>query len=570
MATVDHLILNMLGNAVWQLVLVAVTALICARALKSTAARYRHAVWVAALALGFGMAAATGSRFLPRETAPATTKQTTTQLPVSSTVLAREVESSLSKTSTPATASAALARPRNAETSIAIPGAVAATILAIYLIFLLYRGMQLFRAWRHTSRIVHEARETVLPERVQQVLARCEAALEVKGVRILASPTAAAPMTAGVFDPVIILPERLLEHTDEAALTSAIGHELAHVRRHDYIFNLAYELIYLPLSFHPAAAFVRRRIHQTRELRCDELVIEKLLDAEAYARSLVELAGSAVPRVHRASTITVAIDDADILEERVMSILQPKSKTQRNSLLLAAVMLLFALPCFAALPFTLHLGIAASQAVPQQAATATTVATRAPAPAVAPAIVAVVTVPPAHMQQEQQNQELKKTETTSEQNAQYKNKLYLYKTAADSESLTSQMQELEEKLEKIPMTEQNVLQRRALEEQLSAVQARLNYIASLKAMESTGTEPEVGWAIRERVNKLTDEQIAQAVSRGETEAQFRMLRPTPTILTDEQLAEAKIRQDGEGQFEGRLKPVMTRRTKLTDEQLAEV
>src|SRR5262249_42740917 len=136
------------------------------------------------------------------------------------------------------------------------------------------------------------------------------------------SDQVSAPITVGIFKPLIILPATLLEDSAGELIVSAVGHELVHVRRRDYFFNLLYELIFLPISFHPAAAFARRRIHQTRELTCDELVAEKLLHPQTYARSLIKLAGSAMPLVRRASTITVGIADADILEVRIMTLLK--------------------------------------------------------------------------------------------------------------------------------------------------------------------------------------------------------------------------------------------------------
>src|SRR5581483_4006156 len=141
-------------------------------------------------------------------------------------------------------------------------------------------------------------------------------------------------------------------------LTSAIGHELVHVSRRDYLFNLICELAWLPLSFHPAAALVRRRIRQTRELRCDELVTDRLLEAEVYARSLVRLAGSAAAPGHPAITLAVGIADADILEERVMTMLRrSKTDVRRKNLLLLAASLLLAAPCVAAVPFALRISI---------------------------------------------------------------------------------------------------------------------------------------------------------------------------------------------------------------------
>src|SRR5256885_3122855 len=125
------------------------------------------------------------------------------------------------------------------------------------------------------------------------IIQRCQSAIGSRRVRLLCSKNVPVPITFGLINPVIILPERLLHEIDEELLTTAIGHELIHVARRDYLANLIYEFIYLPLSFHPAAALVRRRIKQTRELCCDEAVASKLLRAETYARSLVRLIGAA-------------------------------------------------------------------------------------------------------------------------------------------------------------------------------------------------------------------------------------------------------------------------------------
>jgi len=110
------------------------------------------------------------------------------------------------------------------------------------------------------------------------------------------------------------------DETDQDLHVSAIGHELVHVKRRDYLFNLVYEITILPLSFHPVMVFVKRRISHTRELCCDELVTRQLIKAEDYARSLVQLASSAAVFAKPAMT-TVGMGDADNLEVRIMSLL---------------------------------------------------------------------------------------------------------------------------------------------------------------------------------------------------------------------------------------------------------
>jgi beta-lactamase regulating signal transducer with metallopeptidase domain/uncharacterized membrane protein YkoI len=235
---------------------------------------------------------------------------------------------------------------------------VAAIVVVLYLLFLCYRSGQLWLAWRRTRIIARSAYSVELPEHVRAVVDECQTALGVRRFQILCSSSVSVPITVGSLNPLVILPEQLLQEADRNVLTSAIGHELVHVWRRDYLLNLLYELIALPLSFHPATALLRRRIKETRELGCDELVTERLLDATVYARSLVRLAGAAVTVGRPTATITVGIADADILEERVMTILRrPQINVRRKNLLLVAAALVFIVPCAVAAPFALRINI---------------------------------------------------------------------------------------------------------------------------------------------------------------------------------------------------------------------
>src|SRR6185437_10930488 len=92
-----------------------------------------------------------------------------------------------------------------------------------------------------------------------------------------------------------------------------------------------------------------------RELCCDELVAERILNAQVYARSLVALASSAPPLRRLSVTTTVGIADADILEARIMSLLKkPELHTRWKKLSLTAVALLLLVPSFAAAAFAVR------------------------------------------------------------------------------------------------------------------------------------------------------------------------------------------------------------------------
>ena len=94
------------------------------------------------------------------------------------------------------------------------------------------------------------------------------------------------PYTIGARRPLIVLPAAFCSAGEEHLL-SALGHEMAHVARRDYLTNLLCELALLPISFHPLAFLIKKQIDRARELACDELVSKRLLPPKLYARSLV-------------------------------------------------------------------------------------------------------------------------------------------------------------------------------------------------------------------------------------------------------------------------------------------
>jgi len=343
----------------------------CAWLLRDAPSRYKHRLWVAALIISSLLPVLTSSGFSAREMLDQLrfqpeneTSSIHNDLPRGDERRAKLLLASNSQVS------------RDADRFVRISRNLAAGLLSGYLLFLLYRGLRFYKAWRRTKAILRSANSATLPANTQGLIAKCRAAIGVEETSVLFSTSLPVPITLGSFRPVIILPERVL-HGDSDVIKSAVGHELAHVVRRDYLLNLVYEFMYLPFSFHPAAMLMRRKINQTRELCCDDLVAERLLESKVYARSLVQLAGSAPPLGRLASDTTLGIADADILEVRIMALLKRPmiSGRRRKTLLLIAACLLLALPCVGAAAFAFHFDVypqnqtAAGQQEPAQETT---------------------------------------------------------------------------------------------------------------------------------------------------------------------------------------------------------
>lgn len=347
----SQLLLTFLLNACWQIALIAALSWLGSRLMRNSQARYGHWVWAGALCLAFLVPAVATSRAFFDSIAPAGFGSPTSQGDRLSPVFFAEARS----------------LPTSQESSgstFLLNQSLGLALLIIYLGFLIYRIIKLVQAWQTTSSIRRSAVDIGPNDLVADIMRRCESEFGSRRTRVFRSNSLAVPVTVGLVHPYIILPESLLREGDVDLLTSAIAHEFVHVVRRDYLFNLIYEVIFVPLSFHPAAALLRRRVKETRELCCDELVASRIVNAIAYARSLVSLAGSAPPLTRLSVTTTVGIADADILEARIMSLLKKTElNTRWRKLLLVIVSLLLLVPCAAAVAFAMRFDVASQDPV---------------------------------------------------------------------------------------------------------------------------------------------------------------------------------------------------------------
>ena len=359
MRTVSQELLRLLVNASWQILILASLASVCSWVLKNASARQRHFVWVAALLFSVSLPWFAGTEILSRRALSPAPSDAALALSLPREPSYDSPERLVAPASTSETS-------ETSESGLSFSQRVGSIVLVLYSLFLLYRFWRFIKAWQRTRVIRRTSSVPDLTAEAEQILNHCRSVIGTASGEIRTSTQVSVPSTIGIHKPLVILPEKLLREANREILTSAIGHELVHVQRRDYLLNLLYELIYLPISFHPAAALMRRRINQSRELSCDEMVTSKLLAAEVYARSLVQLAGSAVP-FSRHATLTVGITDADILEVRIMTILsKSKLSAGKARLLLIAASLLLALPCVAAAAFGVGFNVTMKAPTPQK------------------------------------------------------------------------------------------------------------------------------------------------------------------------------------------------------------
>ena len=103
------------------------------------------------------------------------------------------------------------------------------------------------------------------------------------------------PLIIGWLKPVILLPASMLTGIHPKHVEAILAHELAHVRRHDYLVSLAQSVMETLFFYHPAIWWVSSRIRIEREYCCDDLAVAVLENKTTYVQALAGLEGRRIP-----------------------------------------------------------------------------------------------------------------------------------------------------------------------------------------------------------------------------------------------------------------------------------
>ncbi|RYG39488.1 M56 family metallopeptidase [bacterium] len=157
--------------------------------------------------------------------------------------------------------------------------AAGVTVLCIRLIGTLFHMERWKR--RHTRPVASEwqARVDALAQRLGIA----------KAVEVLVSDDLNVPSAWGVLKAVVVMPASLLTQLPQDQLETILLHELAHIRRHDYLVNLLQTVVETVLFYHPAVWWVSSVVRREREHCCDDVVVCSLSDPMPYARALFTL-----------------------------------------------------------------------------------------------------------------------------------------------------------------------------------------------------------------------------------------------------------------------------------------
>ncbi|GAA4867910.1 M56 family metallopeptidase [Luteimonas vadosa] len=142
-----------------------------------------------------------------------------------------------------------------------------------------------------------------------------------------------SPLAAGWWKPVVLLPAALVLRMPSQLLEALVAHELAHVRRHDYLVNMLQGVVEVLLFYHPVTWWLSRRIRIEREQVADDIAASALGDPRRLALALSELDrhATSVPRFAQSA-------QGGLLMSRIRQLIQPIAPRPNGGLIALCVL----------------------------------------------------------------------------------------------------------------------------------------------------------------------------------------------------------------------------------------
>jgi len=338
MISFEFWILAYLLNSLWQVPLLFAAGWLAARALRSVGAEAEHRVWVMTLLLQCLLPA--GSIF------PIDWLRTFSWL---SWNASRASHAYVSVTMGGGTGIAPIPLP---AFLLGMAAVLYASVSAYFAARFLWRLMNLSLLRRETVPVQ-------LTGDAALFWARCSRRFAIEGVSIAASSRVFSPVTMGLRRKLLLLPVAMVDVLPNEDLQTVIAHEFAHMQRNDFMKNLFYELLSLPVTYHPLLWVARARVMESREMICDQMAAA-MSGRKEYARSLLRMASLLVPG--KPTPHTIGIFDTNIFERRLMNLTEKTKEIQgmRRMAIVAACAALGLATCGTALALGMHVNAASA------------------------------------------------------------------------------------------------------------------------------------------------------------------------------------------------------------------
>jgi len=159
-----------------------------------------------------------------------------------------------------------------------------------YLCLLVVMAVRWIKGYRQTALIKTQGLQKI-DVQWRLFVKRISELLNIKHtVNIYVSELVKSPLTVGFLKPLILIPFASINNLTTYQLEAVILHELAHIKRADYIVNIIQSIIEISLFFNPFMQLLGKIIKRERENSCDDWVLQFQYDPSTYAEALLRIA----------------------------------------------------------------------------------------------------------------------------------------------------------------------------------------------------------------------------------------------------------------------------------------
>jgi len=307
MSGAESILIAYLLNSLWQVPLIVVAAWIAVRIVRPFGPTAEHRVWVGAL---LGEAVLPAVSLLPWERIDVTLPWHLRAAQAAQGSVAVQMGAGVG------------------AGGLQVPALLISFVLAVYAAMTMYFGARFVWRWLRLRELARTAIAVELSGAAEISWRRWLRQFDVKEVALVSSPQVFAPLTMGIANKCVMLPTEMIARFPQSELDTVIGHELAHVRRMDFVKNLGYELLSVAVSYHPCVWFTRQRLTESREMVCDAMAAE-VAGSQEYAQSLLRLAGLLLQGKRVGVPYAIGVFDSSTLERRLMKLTEMKKEIGR-------------------------------------------------------------------------------------------------------------------------------------------------------------------------------------------------------------------------------------------------
>jgi len=215
-------------------------------------------------------------------------------------------------------------------------------------VWLLGSLLFLFRfsaGWLHLRRLVRDAVIDPITGSIEFIALKEKFNIK-RAILVKASESITSPMVIGFLKPIILIPVGMVNQLTLSEVEAVMAHELAHIKRHDFLLNLFQSMMETVFYFHPGVWYLSKVINKERENCCDDLAILHTGNAVTFAKTLVKLQDLEFSPLKPALAMAGTTGDFTQRIKRILNVPSASNGILRDRIFTVLLMMLFTLVGF--------------------------------------------------------------------------------------------------------------------------------------------------------------------------------------------------------------------------------